>query len=119
MCLEQAIGLFQRQVIEVVGIQSHADDNLADADQFRQCRLAERDGQLATTEQYNNFIRCLGKTVVYKEHTPESYYYYGIPQQALPVESYCGLTVFAPKESLPKMFEWYKQRVGWYKAVYE
>ena len=51
MCLEQAIGLFQRQVIEGVGIQSHADDSLADADQFRQCRLAERDGQLATTEQ--------------------------------------------------------------------
>ncbi len=81
--------------------------------------MADYIKQLATTEQYNNFIRCLGKTVVYKEHTPESYYYYGIPQQALPVESYCGLTVFAPKESLPKMFEWYKQRVGWYKAVYE
>ena len=81
--------------------------------------MADYIKQLATDEQYSNFISCLDKAVVYKAHTPKSYYYYGTPQQALPVDSYCGLTVFVPQESLPKMLEWYRQRVSWYKAVYE
>lgn len=45
--------------------------------------------------------------------------YYAAIGNALPIKSYCGLTIFVPQESLPKMLEWYKQRVGWYKAVYE
>ena len=81
--------------------------------------MADYIKQLATDEQYSNFISCLDNAVVYKAHTPKSYYYYGTPQQALPVDSYCGLTVFVPQESLPKMLEWYRQRVSWYKAVYE
>ncbi len=81
--------------------------------------MADYIKQLATDEQYSKFISCLDKAVIYKAHTPKSYYYYGTPQQALPVESYCGLTVFVPQESLSKMLEWYKQRVSWYKAVYE
>lgn len=73
--------------------------------------------QLATAEQYDRFISCLDKAVVYKAHTPKSYY--AAIGNALPIKSYCGLTIFVPQESLPKMLEWYKQRVGWYKAVYE
>lgn len=73
--------------------------------------------QLATAEQYDRFISCLDKAVVYKAHTPKSYY--AAIRNALPIKSYCGLTIFVPQESLPKMLEWYKQRVGWYKAVYE
>ena len=73
--------------------------------------------QLATAEQYDRFISCLDKTVVYKAHTPKSYY--AAIGNALPINSYCGLTVFVPQESLPKMLEWYQQRVSWYQAVYE
>ena len=73
--------------------------------------------QLATAEQYDRFISCLDKAVVYKAHTPKSYY--AAIGNALPIKSYCGLTIIVPQESIPKMLEWYKQRVGWYKAVYE
>ncbi len=73
--------------------------------------------QLATAEQYDRFISCLDKAVVYKAHTPKSYY--AAIGNALPINSYCGLTVFVPQESLPKMLEWYQQRVSWYQAVYE
>ena len=78
---------------------------------------ADLPDQLATAEQYDRFISCLDKAVVYKAHTPKSYY--AAIGNALPIKSYCGLTIFVPQESLPKMLEWYKQRVGWYKAVYE
>ena len=73
--------------------------------------------QLATDEQYGKFIGCLDKAIIYKAHTPKSYY--AAIQKALPIESYCGLTVFVPQKAIPQMLEWYKQRVSWYKAVYE
>ena len=80
--------------------------------------MADYMKQLATDEQYSNFADCLEKAVVYKAYTPKAYYYYG---GALPVNSYCGLTVFVPqpKQSFSKIFDWYKERVSWYKAVYE
>lgn len=73
--------------------------------------------QLATPEQYTNFTNCMDKAIAYKAHTEKSFY--GNIQKALPVNSYSGLTVFVPQQSMPKMLEWYKQRVSWYKAVYE
>ena len=48
--------------------------------------------QLATAEQYDRFISCLDKAVVYKAHTPKSYY--AAIGNALPIKSYCGLTIF-------------------------
>ncbi|MCD7850746.1 MAG: clostripain-related cysteine peptidase [Parabacteroides sp.] len=83
--------------------------------------MADYMKQLATDEQYSKFTDCLEKAVVYKAHTPKSYYYYGYPSNALPVNSYCGLTAFVPqpKQSFSKIFDWYKARVSWYKAVYE
>ena len=83
--------------------------------------MADYIKQLATAEQYSNFTDCLEKAVLYKAHTPKAYYLYGHPSNALPVNSYCGLTVFVPqpKQSFSKIFDWYKERVSWYKAVYE
>lgn len=75
--------------------------------------------QLATAEQYSHFLSCMEKAVTYKAHTPKAYYYYGTPQNALPVNSYSGLTVFVPQQSMSKLLDWYKARVSWYNAVYQ
>lgn len=79
--------------------------------------MADYIRQLATDELYEKFLLCLDKAVIYKAHTPKSYY--SAISNAMPVTSYCGLTVFAPQQSLPQLFDWYKQRVSWYRAVYE
>ena len=65
-----------------------------------------------------SFISCLDKAVVYKAHTPKSYYAAigkcVADQKLLRPDHFRSARI-----STPKMLEWYKQRVGWYKAVYE
>lgn len=79
--------------------------------------LADYIRQLATDEQYAHFLTCMEKVVVYKAHTEKAFY--AAPYRAYPITGYCGLTSFVPQASLPKILEWYKGRVSWYKAVYE
>lgn len=73
--------------------------------------------QLATEEQKLNLARCLDKAVPYKAHTPESYY--GVISEARPVEQYCGLNAFVPQPATLQLWNWYKNRIEWYDAVFQ
>ncbi|MBP3517424.1 MAG: hypothetical protein J6K31_03250 [Parabacteroides sp.] len=79
--------------------------------------MADYIRQLATDEQYARFQTCIQKALVYKAYTKEAFY--AAPYRAYPINSYCGLTAFVPQASLPKILDWYKERVSWYRAVYE
>lgn len=79
--------------------------------------MADYIRQLATDEQYARFQTCIQKALVYKAHTEEAFY--AAPYRAYPIKSYCGLTSFVPQASLPKILDWYKERISWYRAVYE
>lgn len=78
--------------------------------------------QLATDGQQLELARCLAATVPYKAHTPESYYAAKTAANRqvgpMPVERYCGLTMFAPQSASLSLWQWYKERVSWYDAVY-
>lgn len=73
--------------------------------------------QLSTDEQFQAYTTALDKAVIYKAHTPKAFY--GAPQTAYAVNSYCGLTAFLPQRSMPTLFDWYKQHAAWYDAVYK
>lgn len=79
--------------------------------------LADYIKLLATDGQYAEFRKCMEKAVPYKAHTEKSYY--GNIREAYSVDSYSGLTVFVPKQRLSELFDWYKTRVSWYRAVYQ
>ena len=74
--------------------------------------------RLATEEQYNAFKRSMEKAVITKA-TPKAVYAYPYPYGSyLPVNKYSGLSIYVPKEALPKLNEWYKD-LEWYKDVYQ
>ena len=73
--------------------------------------------QLATEEQRFNLARCLDNAVPYKAHTSESFY--AAIQAARPIEDYCGLNVFVPRPASLPLWNWYKNRIEWYHAVYQ
>lgn len=55
-------------------------------------------------------------SIVYKDTTPKSFF--AQPYRSMPIDTYCGLSIYVPQTKNPKMNEWYKQ-LKWYKAVYE
>lgn len=72
--------------------------------------------QLATNGQYEQFQAAMSKLITYEAHTKNAYF--GALHYSMPIDRCCGLTVFVPQQSIPKINEWYKARVAWEKAVY-
>lgn len=72
--------------------------------------------QLATDEQYGRFQTAIGKLITYEAHTKNAYF--AALHDSMPIDRCCGLTVFVPQQSIPKINDWYKARVAWEKAVY-
>ncbi|WP_459187881.1 clostripain-related cysteine peptidase [Parabacteroides sp. APC149_11_2_Y6] len=72
--------------------------------------------QLATAGQYEQFQAAMGKLITYEAHTKNAFF--GALGYSKPIDRCCGLTVFVPQQSIPKINEWYKTRVAWEKAVY-
>ena len=72
--------------------------------------------QLATAGQYEQFQAAMGKLITYEAHTKNAFF--GALRYSKPIDRCCGLTVFVPQQSIPKINEWYKTRVAWEKAVY-
>ncbi len=54
--------------------------------------------------------------ILYKASTPTAFFVQ--PYRNMPINTYCGLSVYVPQTKNPKMNEWYK-RLAWYGAVYE
>lgn len=72
--------------------------------------------QLATDEQYSRFSQALENAIIYEAHTPKAYFSY--LNDSYPIKQCCGLNVYVPQSNQSQLFDWYKNRVNWYKAVY-
>lgn len=58
----------------------------------------------------------LSDVVLVKETTPTAFF--ALPARSMPINTYCGLSIYVPQVRNPKMNDWYRQ-LDWYKAVYE
>ena len=74
--------------------------------------------RLASTNQYASFQNSLSNVITYKQTTPNAFFEYGGQGITIPVNTYSGLSIYIPQQSLAKVNEWYKQ-LDWYKAIYE
>ena len=71
---------------------------------------------LATPEQWTRFQQALQAAVVYEAHTETAYF--AALGSSYPIARSCGLSVYVPRETLPKINAWYQVRLSWYQAVY-
>lgn len=72
---------------------------------------------LATPEQFSRFTAALKDVVTYEAHTETAYF--AALRYSYPINHCCGLSVYIPRETLPKINAWYQSRVSWYNAVYK
>ncbi|MBR5298309.1 MAG: hypothetical protein IKU29_10655 [Parabacteroides sp.] len=72
--------------------------------------------QLATEEQFTRFTHALNQVILYEAHTSKAYFAY--LNYSYPINQCSGLNIYVPQEKLTTIFDWYKNRISWYKAVY-
>ena len=66
------------------------------------------------TDSYAAFRDALDRSVIYKACTPQNYFAQADLQD---IETFCGLSVYAPQEIIPAMNAWY-HNLAWWKSVY-
>lgn len=107
---EEAIYSIPLDELQILAFPSRTHHLLYDLDDFVR--------QIATPEQYETFQALMNETVLYKQATPEAIFDNGTQSgYSLPIERFCGLSVYAPRKAFPQLNEWYRT-LDWYKAVY-
>ena len=66
------------------------------------------------TDSYAAFRDALDRSVIYKANTPQNYFAQTGQEN---INTFCGLSVYAPQEIIPAMNAWY-QNLAWWKSVY-
>ena len=66
------------------------------------------------TDSYAAFRDALDRSVIYKANTPQNYFAQTGQEN---INTFCGLSVYAPQEIIPAMNAWY-ENLAWWKSVY-
>ena len=66
------------------------------------------------TDTYAAFRDALDRSIVYKASTPQNYFAQTGQEN---IETFSGLSVYAPQETIPAMNAWY-ENLTWWKVVY-
>ncbi|MDO4754951.1 MAG: clostripain-related cysteine peptidase [Parabacteroides sp.] len=72
--------------------------------------------QLATEEQFTRFTQAFNQVILYEAHTAKAYFAH--LSYSYPIKHCCGLNMYVPQKNQQAIFNWYKDRISWYKAVY-